>query len=74
MQTNIEAILKEINAGKRTPLNHVCLPYTEYLGLATWMKGVDNYVISSEQYMNSVDEEYNKYKTQGKSEPLEEVQ
>tara|TARA_R110002072_G_scaffold183132_2_gene339431 strand:+ start:3769 stop:3921 length:153 start_codon:yes stop_codon:yes gene_type:complete len=36
----------------------VCIAYPSYLDMATWMKGVENYVLSAEQYFRRVEEDY----------------
>lgn len=62
-QTNIEKILNAVEKGEREPLNHVCLPYTDYLNLATWMKAIENNVISAEQYFDEVEKRYKDLQT-----------
>ena len=57
-QNNAEGILQDVKDGHREPLNHVMLPYIHYLNLATWMKAVENYLISAEQYFQEVEERY----------------
>lgn len=57
-QANLEKIIKDVLNGDREPLNHVCLPYNYWLNMATWMKAVENYILSSEQYFLQVVEVY----------------
>ena len=54
----METIIKDVLNGDREPLNHVCLPYNYYLNMATWMKAVENYIFSSEQYFLQVEKDY----------------
>lgn len=65
-QTNIETILLAVRDGKREPLNHMSLPYTDYLNMATWMKAVENYIISAEQYFKEVEERYKDLQSRNK--------
>ena len=59
-QSNIDEILKDVENGERDPLDHVMLGYGYYTNLATWMKGVENYIISAEQYFKQVEDDYDK--------------
>lgn len=53
-------IAEDVRQGRREPLNHVCLPYNAYLTWATWMKSVENYIHSAEQYFLQVEESYDR--------------
>jgi len=44
----------------------MALPYVDYLNMATWMKTVENYIISAEQYFEEVEREYLQLKRQPK--------
>jgi len=57
-QNNIGKILEDVESGNRDPLNHVSLPYVDYLKLSTWMKAIENYIISSEQYFKEAEDRY----------------
>jgi len=59
-QTNIKAILKDIGKGDKEPLNHVCLPYTDYLSLAKWMDNIEAYQQQSEKYFKQVEDAYSR--------------
>lgn len=59
-QLNIGVELQKVENGDREPLNHMALPYNSYLDMATWMKAVENYIISAEEYFKTVEDDYNK--------------
>ena len=39
------------------PLNHMCLPYQDYLTMGQWMKDILRYIKQAEVYMDSVEEQ-----------------
>lgn len=57
-QTNIQDILEAVDNGEKAPLNHVALPYNDYLNMANWMEKIEAYIKQSEKYFDTVDAEY----------------
>lgn len=57
-QTNIEKILDDIEKGNKEPLNHVAIPYLDYLNMGVWMEKIEAYIKQAEEYFDTVDEEY----------------
>lgn len=55
-QGNINQILEDISKLEREPLDHVCLPYQDYLTLAAYMENLEGYILGSEAYFRKIDE------------------
>ena len=56
-QNHFAEIEKKVQAGEMAPLNHMCLPYQDYLTMGQWMKDILRYIRQAEVYMDSVEEQ-----------------
>lgn len=64
-QVNIDQIVEAVEKGEREPLNHVALPYNDYLTLAAWMERIELYIKQAEVYFDLTEKRYDQLKTRG---------
>lgn len=56
---NFPNVINAINRVFKRNISYICYYKDDYLNLATWMKSVENYILSAEDYFLKVEESYN---------------